>query len=142
MRKTILALALGLTATSAVAADFKMFRHPGCGCCLAWVKHLKDAGHEVEIRNTEMMAEVKAKVGVPRSAYSCHTAIVEGYVIEGHVPAADIERLLAEKPDAIGLAVPGMPMGSPGMEHGDHVQPYEVLLMKKDGTTTTWSRHG
>ena len=142
MRKLILALALGMTATSAIAADFKMFRHPGCGCCLAWVKHLTDAGHEVVIRNTEQMAEVKARVGVPAAAQSCHTAIVEGYVIEGHVPVADIERLLAERPDAIGLAVPGMPMGAPGMEHGDHVQPYEVLLLLKDGTTRVFARHG
>lgn len=142
MRKTLTALLIGLSATSATAADFLMFRHPSCGCCLAWVKHLQEAGHEVRIRNTEAMAAVKQRVGVPNAAASCHTAIVEGYVIEGHVPVADIERLLKERPNAVGLAVPGMPMGAPGMEHGDHVQPYQVLLVAKNGSTSVWSRHG
>ena len=142
MRKTLTALLIGLSATSASAADFLMFRHPACGCCMAWVKHLEEAGHQVRIRNTEAMAAVKERVGVPANAASCHTAIVEQYVIEGHVPVAEIERLLEERPDARGLAVAGMPVGSPGMEHGDHVQPYEVLLIAKDGNTSVWSRHG
>lgn len=142
MRRLVFALLAGLAATSASAADFLMFRNPGCGCCLQWVKHLEAAGHKVMVRDTEAMAAVKERAGIPASAQSCHTAIVDGYVIEGHVPVADIERLLKARPEAVGLAAPGMPMGSPGMEHGDHKQPYDVLLIAKDGSTKVFAHHG
>jgi hypothetical protein len=84
---------------------------------------------------------VKAKAGVPDKLASCHTAKINGYVVEGHVPAADIKKLLATKPKARGIAVPGMPMGSPGMEHGHHREPYQTMLIKADGTATVFARH-
>ena len=141
MRKAVLALALAFSATAAQAADIVMHRNAGCGCCLEWVKRMQEAGHEVTVVNEADMQAFKAAKGVPASLGSCHTSLVDGYVVEGHVPAADIARLLKEKPAAVGLFVPGMPMGAPGMEHGDHKQPYNVLLLKKDGTYSIWSRH-
>ncbi|MCJ7420714.1 DUF411 domain-containing protein [Sphingomicrobium astaxanthinifaciens] len=142
MRQTILALTLALSGTAAQAADIVMHRSAGCGCCLKWVEKMVEAGHEVDVVNEADLMAFKAKHGVPMGLASCHTSLVGGYVVEGHVPAADIERLLAEKPEAVGLFVPGMPMGSPGMEHGDHVQPYNVLLLKADGTYEIWASHG
>lgn len=139
----MLAFATTLCACSAQAASFTMYRDPNCGCCLAWATHL-EAGdaHDVEKIDHPRMADVKAEQGVPADLRSCHTAIVEGYVIEGHVPRADIERLLRERPAGIaGLAVAGMPMGSPGMEHGDHREPFEVVAFGPEGRTI-WAEHG
>ena len=117
-------------------------RSPSCGCCMNWVAHMRHAGFKVEVRNVADMGAVKARLGVPVAMRSCHTAEVGGYFVEGHVPAADIKRLLAERPDAKGLAVPGMPMGSPGMEHpAGHVQPYDVMLVDGDGAAVH-SSHG
>ena len=117
-------------------------RSPTCGCCMNWVAHLRDAGFEVEVRNEADMRAVKTRLGVPDDMRSCHTAEVDGYFVEGHVPAADIKRLLAERPSAQGLAVPGMPLGSPGMEHpAGHVQPYDVMLVDADGNRVH-SSHG
>lgn len=117
-------------------------RSPTCGCCLAWADQMQAAGFRVEVREVADLDAVKRRLGVPPGAASCHTAEVAGYFIEGHVPAADIERLLAERPEAAGLAVPGMPLGSPGMESPSGIsQPYEVLLVAPDGSTTTFSRH-
>jgi hypothetical protein len=113
-----------------------------CGCCALWVDHLKQAGFQVEVRNTEDMTPVKQRLGVPYGKGSCHTAEIGGYFIEGHVPAADIKRLLAEKPDAKGLVLPGMPMGSPGMEGPEGTsQPFTVELVARDGTTSAYSQH-
>ncbi len=117
------------TAAPVVAADMSVYKSPYCGCCGNWVKHMESAGHQVKVINTEEMDAVKAIMGVPEALHSCHTAMVDGYLIEGHVPAKDIERLLAERPKALGLAVPGMPTGSPGMEMpGTPPDPYEVIL--------------
>ena len=117
-------------------------RSPTCGCCMNWVEHMRHAGFDVEVRNVADMGAVKARLGVPDEMRSCHTAEVGGYFIEGHVPAADIRRLLAERPDAKGLAVPGMPMGSPGMEHpAGHVQPYDVMLVDGEDSRVH-SSHG
>lgn len=114
-----------------------------CGCCGAWVEHMRSAGFSVEVRDSENLDPVKIRVGVPFGKGSCHTAEVGGYFVEGHVPAADIKRLLAEKPDARGLVVPGMPAGSPGMEMPDgRIQPYLVELVGRDGTTSAFARHG
>lgn len=114
-----------------------------CGCCHLWVEHMEKAGFELEVVNTEELNPIKQRVGVPYGKGSCHTAEVGGYFVEGHVPAADIKRLLAERPDAKGLVVPGMPAGSPGMELPDgRVQPYVVELVAKDGTTSEFARHG
>lgn len=114
-----------------------------CGCCNAWVDHMRAAGFRVDVRDVDDLNAVKARVGVPAGKGSCHTAEVGGYFVEGHVPALDIKRLLAEKPDAKGLVVPGMPAGSPGMEMPDgRVQPYVVELVSRDGTTSDFARHG
>jgi len=117
-------------------------KHPSCGCCSVWIEHVRDAGFEVEARDVEDMAAAKHAAGVPDAVASCHTAEVGGYFIEGHVPAADIARLLRERPAARGLALPGMPLGSPGMEHPDGiVQPHAVMLVLEDGSTQEFSRY-
>lgn len=113
-----------------------------CGCCGFWVDHMRAAGFKVDVRNTEDLNPIKASVGVPAGMASCHTAQVGDYFVEGHVPAADIKRLLVEQPDAKGLVLPGMPMGSPGMEVPDgRAQPYTVELVRPDGTTTAFAEH-
>ena len=131
-----------LAACSAQAANFTMYRDASCGCCTAWADHVAHGDdHSVETIDHPDMRAVKAEHGVPAQLQSCHTAIVEGYVIEGHVPAADIERLLAERPTGVtGLAVPGMPMGSPGMEHGGHRQAYQVVAFGPAGMTV-WASY-
>ena len=116
---------------------------PTCGCCGVWVKHLQAAGFQVQVHDHENLAPIKERVGVPFGMGSCHTAEVDGYFIEGHVPADDIKRLLREKPAAKGLTVPGMPAGSPGMEvPSGRVDRYDVLLVGKDGKTTVFATHG
>ena len=112
-----------------------MFRDPQCGCCEEWAKHVRTGlDHEVMVREDRPMAEVKAEAGVPDDLTSCHTMEVDGYVIEGHVPVREIARLLEERPDGVtGLAVPGMPLGSPGMEVGGRVQPYQVIAFGPAG---------
>lgn len=118
-------------------------KSPSCGCCKVWVDHLKQAGFRVEVRDSNDLEPIKKKLGVPYGEGSCHTAEIGGYFVEGHVPAEDIKRLLAQKPKARGLTVPGMPIGSPGMEvPSGEVQPYAVKLVRTDGTTTVWARHG
>lgn len=118
-------------------------KNPTCGCCEMWVEHLRDAGFRVEVRNEDNLDPIKQRLGVPYGKGSCHTAEVAGYVVEGHVPAADIRRLLAEKPKARGLVLPGMPLGSPGMEvEGATPQPYTVELVRADGATVEYARHG
>ncbi|SFK92629.1 DUF411 domain-containing protein [Lysobacter sp. cf310] len=113
-----------------------------CGCCSVWVDHVRAAGFEVEVRDREDLSAIKQALGVPYAKGSCHTAEVGGYFVEGHVPAADIQRLLAERPQARGLTVPGMPAGSPGMEMPDgRKQAYTVELVAGDGTTTAYARH-
>lgn len=116
---------------------------PTCGCCHLWVEHMKKAGFPVEIHDVEDMGPAKERAGVPYGKGSCHTAEVGGYFVEGHVPAEDVKRLLAERPDAKGLTLPGMPLGSPGMEMPDgRVQPYVVELVAKDGSTSPYANHG
>lgn len=128
--------AAALAAPAAARPIIEVWKSPSCGCCVKWVDHLKAAGFTVKIDDTAGNANMRARLGMPSRYGSCHTARVGGYVIEGHVPAADIQRLLKEKPDALGLAVPGMPLGSPGMETPDgQTQPYEVLLVLRDGQT-------
>ena len=118
-----------------------VYKSPTCGCCASWVDHLRANGFPVDVQDVEDLQAVKAEYGIPAPLQSCHTAVVDGYVVEGHVPAADVKRLLDERPDAGGLAVPGMPVGSPGMEQGDTVQPYDVLLLD-DGQTSVFAQHG
>ncbi len=115
-----------------VPSAITVYKDPNCGCCTEWVKHLKSAGFSPVSRDTADMATVKASMGVPRSLESCHTARIGSYVIEGHVPADLIVKLLQQKPLALGLAVPGMPVGSPGMEGGTPDR-YDVILFEKSG---------
>ena len=126
---------LAACTAAAQAAPYVMFRDPQCGCCEEWAKHIRSGlDHEVAVREDLPMKEVKAQAGVPGDLRSCHTMEVEGYVIEGHVPAREITRLLAERPKGVrGLAVAGMPLGSPGMEAGDQVQPYQVIAFGPAG---------
>ncbi|MFD1344115.1 DUF411 domain-containing protein [Litorisediminicola beolgyonensis] len=140
---TLGALALGRPALAA-PHRIEVFKSPTCGCCSAWIAHMEDAGFAVEARDVDQgrLNEVKASVGLTPELASCHTGLIEGYVIEGHVPAEDVQRLLAERPDALGLSVPGMPIGSPGMEMDGRSDAYATLLIRKDGSTEVWARHG
>lgn len=118
-------------------------KSPTCGCCKLWVAHLEQAGFPVEVVESDTLEPIKRDVGVPAGMASCHTAQVAGYFVEGHVPADDIVRLITERPDAKGLAVPGMPLGSPGMEvPSGEVQPYAVYLIARDGRSALFSQHG
>lgn len=134
---------LRATAVATTLPPMTVQKHPACGCCGVWIEHMRRAGFSVTEENVEDMAPAKAAAGVPAAMGSCHTAHVGGYFIEGHVPAEDVLRLLRERPDARGLAVPGMPLGSPGMEHPDGiVHPYTVSLVLRDGSVREFSRHG
>lgn len=117
-----------------------VYTRPGCQCCERWVQHLQRAGFSVKVKQRADLDEIRAQLGVPASYSACHTAVARGYVIEGHVPVTDIQRLLNDKPAARGLAVPGMPVGPPGME-GPNPQPYEVFLLHRDGTGSVFVRH-
>ena len=120
----------------------EVYKSPTCGCCSQWVEHLKRHGFTVRTTDTETLDDLKASRGVPARARSCHTALVGGYVVEGHVPAADVQRLLKERPAILGIAVPGMPIGSPGMEvPGMKPQSYNVLAFTKDGGVRVFASH-
>jgi hypothetical protein len=129
-------------ASTAGQPEVVVHKTESCGCCKVWVEHMQTHGFPVKVQNTDNLAPIKERVGLPYGLGSCHTAEVGGYFIEGHVPAADVQRLLTEKPKAKGLAVPGMPVGSPGMEMGDRVDPYEVLLVHEDGSTSVYAKYG
>lgn len=118
-----------------------VFKDPNCGCCKSWVDHLRKHGFEVTVRDTTDMSGAKRTGRVPEALQSCHTAFVNGYVVEGHVPAADIQRLLKEKPKVAGIAVPGMPAGSPGMEMGNRVDKYDVVAFNRDGSRRVFAHH-
>ena len=124
-------------ALAATRQRIEVYKNPDCGCCGQWADHLQRNGFAVTIHETRDGAALRAKLGVPDRLASCHTAIVDEYVVEGHVPATDIESLLKERPKARGPAVPGMPAGSPGME-GPRGQTYDVLLIETDGTTRVY----
>ena len=142
MKTLATALTLALFAAPAAAQSIQVHLSPSCGCCKSWVKHLEQAGFSPKVVESKDMAASKRLVGVPDRVQSCHTAIIEGYFIEGHVPAPDIRKLLQDKPAAIGLAVPDMPVGSPGMEvEGVTPDRYETLLVGADGETTVFAKH-
>ena len=128
-------LMLAACSNAAQAATYTMFRDPGCGCCLKWADHFeRGMDAEVSAVDTTDMSAVKMDKGVPAELWSCHTMVVEGYVIEGHVPAEAIQKLLRERPAGVtGISVPGMPLGSPGMEFNDRVQPYQVIVFGPGG---------
>ena len=133
-----LGAAVNLPASAADAVD--VYKSPYCGCCEKWVEHLQQAGFAVRTHDVNDVPAARQRLGMPERLGSCHTAKVAGYVVEGHVPAADIQRLLKEKPKAIGLAVPSMPPGSPGMESPKPV-PYNTLLVQSGGATTVFAKH-
>jgi hypothetical protein len=142
----LIALAAALAAPAAAQAGppaVQVAKTATCGCCTAWIEHMEAHGWTVEAEDMAPSALVQLKLerGLRPELASCHTATVGGYVIEGHVPAEDVARLLEERPEAVGLAVPGMPIGSPGMEVGDRTEPYEVLLVRRDGSTEVFSRY-
>lgn len=147
--RSLLLCCLGiLWAAPALAADgpaptIEVWKSATCRCCGNWVKHLEANGFAVKVNATEpaALARLKREAGIGDKLASCHTAKIDGYVIEGHVPGTDIKRLVADHPDATGLAVPGMPIGSPGMEQGTETEPYDVLLIKKDGSTEVFATH-
>jgi hypothetical protein len=121
----------------------EVWKDPDCGCCKDWVKHLQTNGFEVRVHDSGNAA-ARTRLGMPDKLGSCHTAQVGGYALEGHVPAKDIHRLLKEKPQAIGLAVPGMPVGSPGMDlpiYGGRKDPYDVLLVSRDGSAAIYQSY-
>lgn len=126
----------GRVAKAAGDADVVVYKSPTCGCCTGWVDHMRESGFEVEAVDVDygQLAERKTEAGIPQDLGSCHTAMAEGYSVEGHVPAETVARLLAERPEDVrGIAVPGMPIGSPGME-GPNPQPYDVIAIRKDGS--------
>jgi hypothetical protein len=129
------------TVTAASTTKVTVFKDPNCGCCQQWVQHLRKHSFEVAVRDTSDVSGVKRTGRVPEQLHSCHTAFVGGYVVEGHVPAADIQRMLRDKPRIAGIAVGGMPAGSPGMEVGARKDPYDVIAFDRDGTTRVFARH-
>lgn len=132
-----------LPAWAAAGPLVQVWKDPNCGCCKDWIAHLEKNGFRSQTFDTGNTA-VRARLGMPQQLGSCHTALVDGYVIEGHVPASDIQRLLKERPKALGLTVPRMPVGAPGMdgpEYGGRKDPYDVLLVARDGTSTIFQSY-
>lgn len=150
MQRRSLLQGLALLAAGAAAAlpaqsrtAIEVWKDPDCGCCKDWVTHLQSNGFEVRVHDSGNNA-ARSRLGVPAKLGSCHTALVGGYAIEGHVPAREIRRLLSEKPAAIGLSVPGMPVGSPGMDdavYGGRRDPFDVLLIARDGSTRVFQSY-
>ncbi len=137
-----LAIVAAQRASPPVTATVDVYKSPTCGCCSKWVEHLQAQGFTVKTTNVEDIYEIKTKHAVPAAVESCHTALVGGYVIEGHVPASDVQKLLREKPAIAGIGVRGMPIGSPGMEvEGVQAQPYTVLAFDKAGQTHVFAKH-
>ena len=128
-------------ALAAETDKVEVYKSASCGCCSLWVEPMKKSGFSVEVHDVRNVAPFRERFGVPDSVSSCHTAVVGGYAIEGHVPAADIKRLLRERPKAVGIAVPGMVQGSPGMEQGRGKDPYNVVLFNATGRNTVYSAH-
>jgi hypothetical protein len=138
------ALALVAGCAEAAAPNVTVYKTPWCGCCGGWVTHMQRAGFRTEVVEVQDLAEVRERHGVPIALSSCHTALVGGYVVEGHVPPSDVTRLLREKPKGLGILVPGMPIGSPGMEAPDgRTEAYAtLLLLDRSGRTRVFARHG
>jgi hypothetical protein len=142
MKKSILFTALLATSLFAVeGVKMTVYKSPYCGCCTKWVDIMKEKGFDVSTQMVNNVNEIKAKVGITRETASCHTAIVDGYVVEGHVNYSAVKKMLDEKPNITGITVPGMPIGSPGMEQGNIKQAYNVIAINKDGSTFVYEKH-
>jgi len=148
-RRLLIGFVAGLAVAGSARAQTRgsramaVYKSPTCGCCDGWVTHMRQAGFTVAVHVTADPGTVRRARGLPDALASCHTGVIGGYAVEGHVPAADVLRLLAERPEAVGLAVPGMPIGSPGMEAPDgRKQPFDTLLVLRSGQTRVWGRHG
>ena len=144
-RRTMLAVLAalpfaGVVPARAAGTTIEVFKNPSCGCCTEWVKHLEAAGFAVRVKEVSDTGVIRRRYRMPDRFGSCHTALAGDYVLEGHVPAADVKRLLAERPAAVGLAVPGMPVGSPGMQ-GGRAQPFDVVLVDRAGDGRTYVRY-
>ena len=148
-RRAMIASAASFAATAPTAGltqvplSIHVLKDPNCGCCTTWIEILKEDGFAVTTERSfgTLLIRHKLENGIPQNMTSCHTGEVEGYMIEGHVPASDIRRLLSERPDAVGLAVPGMPYGSPGMGPEDQREAYDVFLIRKNGSTEIFSSY-
>jgi hypothetical protein len=143
----ILTLGVTITACAQSLPVVEVYKNPYCGCCGAWIAHLEKAGFPVKVHEVADTDATRRQLGMPKNDASCHTARIpaatKSYLLEGHVPAEDIKALLKEKPDALGIAVPAMPPGSPGMEvPKGYEQPYETLLILPDGSSRVYVRHG
>ena len=142
MKKTI--LFLGILVSSIFAMEGKtmtVYKSPYCGCCAKWVDIMKSKGFEVKTIMTNEVNIIKEKAGLQAGQTSCHTAFVDGYVVEGHVDYSAIKKMLTEKPNIIGITAPGMPIGSPGMEQGNKKDKYDILYVNKDGSTGVYEAH-
>ena len=147
MKSVLVAAALSIFALSAAIAsddlikDIVVYKNPDCGCCTKWVRYLESHGYNVTIENTRGVHEVKKRLGVPEKLAACHTAVIDDYVIEGHITHRDIKRLLLFRPQVTGIAVPGMPIGTPGMERGSSKQPYDVMTFDDQGNVEVFVKH-
>ena len=132
-----------IASADGTSPDIHVVKNPQCGCCTAWIKILTDKGFNVtsEDRSGSLLTEFKIESGIPKDMMSCHTAKVDGYFIEGHVPASDIRRLIADRPDALGLAVPAMPYGSPGMGPEDEREAFNIYIISADGTAEVFQHY-
>ena len=142
MKKTLLSLAILTTSIFAMEGKtMTVYKSPYCGCCVKWIDIMKDNSFKVNTVETNEVNTIKQKAGLQAGQTSCHTAFVDGYVIEGHVNYSSIKKMLEEKPDILGITVPGMPIGSPGMEQGNTKQAYNILYVNKDGSTGVYESH-
>ena len=134
------ALLTSRSAPADPARHMTVYRHPTCNCCGNWVRYAKDHGFTTEVNETSRIGRIKAQYQIPSDLSSCHTTLIDGYIVEGHVPIGAVERLLSERPNIVGITVPGMPMGSPGME-GPNPERYEVLAFDTDGSSYTFAEY-
>lgn len=128
-------------ASDGLVKDIVVYKNPECGCCTKWVKYLQDNNYNVTIEHTRDVLALKKRLGVPEKLAACHTAVIDGYVVEGHITHRDIKRLLLFRPEVKGIAVPGMPIGTPGMESGSTVQSYNVMSFDEQGTVEVFVEH-
>ena len=142
MKKTILSLMLITSSIFAMEGKtMTVYKSPSCGCCSDWIDIMKTKGFKIDVIETNEVNNIKQKAGLQAGQTSCHTAFVDGYVIEGHVDYSAVKKMLVEKPNILGITVPGMPIGSPGMEQGNTKQAYNILYVNKDGSTGVYEAH-